>query len=122
MFKKYGVLGILLILFAEVNFLLKIEPFATGYFFIVWLGYVLLVDAIVYKIRKHSLIMDEKWKMLWLFVLSAVFWWIFEIANIPVKNWNYQGSYDISLQFFAILRRTVYFSFVLPAFFETYEK
>jgi len=32
MFKKYGFIGIFLIIFVEFNFLLKIQPFANWYF------------------------------------------------------------------------------------------
>ena len=65
MFKWYGILGIVLILFTEVNFFLKIQPFANFYFPIVWFGYILLVDAVVYKIKGNSLIELRRWNAWW---------------------------------------------------------
>jgi len=120
MFKWYGILGILMVLFAELNFFLKIEPFASGYFIIVWLGYILVVDAMVYLLKKNSLAMNRRWQFFGLFFLSAIFWWIFEALNGKVGNWSYEGTNILS--FIPIyLRRTIYFSTVLPAIFETVE-
>ncbi len=55
-----------------------------------------------------------------LFFLSAIFWWVFEFLNLRVGNWNYNGASGT-----AILTnlgwKTIYFSTVLPALFETYE-
>jgi len=121
MFRKYGFIGIILIVLAEINFIFKIEPFASWYYLIIWGGYILLLDAIVYKLRKDSLIMNQKWHFLGLLFLSAIFWWIFEIANLPIQNWSYNGIYGIQLTWFNVIRKTIFFSLVLPAFFETYE-
>ncbi len=119
MFKWYGVLGILMILFAEVNFFLKIEPFAFYYFIIIWLGYILVVDAIVFRLRKDSLLMKRRWQLVGMFFLSAIIWWIFEFVNLRVGNWNYgiEGIAGLT----GGLRKTIYFSTVLPAIFETTE-
>lgn len=120
MFKWYGVLGIVLVLLAQINFFLKIEPFATYYFIIIWLGYILIVDAMVYRIRKDSLIMKRKWQFIGLFFLSAIFWWIFELMNLRVGSWNYNNIEGIAA-LIGGLRKTIYFSTVLPAIFETTE-
>lgn len=120
MFKWYGVLGILMILFVEINFFLKLEPFAHYYFIMIWLGFIFVIDAIVYKLRKDSLIMKRRWQLVGLFFLSAIFWWIFEFLNLRVGNWNYNDIYGISA-LTAPLRKTIYFSTVLPAFFEVTE-
>ena len=77
MFKWYGVIGVLLIAFAELNFFLKIEPFATKYFIIIWGGYILLLDALIYKLRKESLLMNRPLQFLGMFFLSTIFFLIF---------------------------------------------
>jgi hypothetical protein len=121
MFRKYGLIGILLILFVELNFIFKIEPFASWYFPIIWFGYILVVDAIVYKLRKESLISNRIHQFLGMIIISAFFWWAFEFANITISNWTYSGLEGIgSIQartFFGFLS----FSTVLPALFETVE-
>lgn len=119
MFKKYGFLGILLIIFVEINFFFKIQPFANWYFPIIWLGYILTIDALVYKLRKKSLISNRFQQFLGMIVISALIWWIFEFINIPLQNWSYFG-----VEGFGVLKNifgTISFATVLPAFFETVE-
>lgn len=120
MFKSYGILGILLILFVQINFFFKLEPFASKYFILIWIGYILLIDAVIYKIRKHSLLMNKKYVVIGLFLLSAIFWWIFELMNLRTGNWNYNNVTGFAALDNA-LWKTIYFSTVLPAMFETYE-
>lgn len=119
MFKKYGLLGILLIVLVEINFFLKIQPFANWYFPIVWFGYILIIDAAVYKLRGNSLISNRFPQFLGLVVISMLFWWIFEFVNIPIKNWSYSGLEGLSAgkDLFGYLS----FATVLPALFETSE-
>ena len=59
MFKKYGLIGILLIIFVEANFFFKIQPFASWYFPIIWVGYILVIDALIYKLKGSSLISNR---------------------------------------------------------------
>ncbi len=120
MFKWYGVLGILLIAFAELNFFFRIEPFATRYFIIIWVGYILTIDAFVYRFRKRSLLMDKPLMTSGLFVLSALFWWLFELMNLRISNWNYNEVEGV-VALGNVIWKTIYFSTVLPALFETYE-
>ncbi len=119
MFRKYGMLGILMILFVEINYFLKIEPFATWYFPIVWFGYIFIVDAIIYKIKHDSLLSNRRWDFIGLLIISALFWWIFEFLNLSAKSWAYQNI-NISTTLMN-LYGTLAFSTVLPAFFETVE-
>lgn len=119
MFKKYGVLGVLLIVFVEINFFLKIQPFADWYFPIVWLGYILTIDALVYKLRKKSLISNNFYQILGMFALSAIFWWTFEFFNRSIQDWSYTGVGPLGdLRY---LFGSIAFSTVLPALFETFE-
>ena len=119
MFKWCGTLGIILILFVEANFFLKIQPFANWYFPIVWLGYILIIDALIYKLRKNSLISNRFPQFLGMAIISAMFWWIFEFANLSLNNWNYQGLEGLKTK--VNLFATLSFATVLPAFFETVE-
>jgi len=121
MFRWYGLLGALMIAFAELNFIFKIEPFASWYFPIIWFGYIFLIDSLVYKLRKHSLMHNDRMQFIFLMILSAAIWWIYEMLNIYARNWDYSGSFGILLPAFVIIKRTIAFSTVLPAFFETFE-
>ncbi len=118
MFKWYGCLGIALILFTEVNFFLKLQPFANWYFPIVWLGYILVVDALIYKLKKDSLLSNRKSELFGLFIVSILFWYLFEFLNLATHNWSYSGTQSIINK---NLFGTLAFATVLPALFETVE-
>lgn len=118
MFKKYGVLGTILIIFVELNFFYKFYDLGNLYFPLIWLGYILLIDSLVYKLKKDSLIMKRPNQILGFLFLSAVFWWMFELINLRANNWTYRGGRIFSLH---ILIKTLSFGTVLPAFFETVE-
>lgn len=118
MFRKYGVLGIILIILVELNFIFKIEPFASWYFPIIWLGYILVIDAIIHKLKKNSLLSNRPYQLLGMFIISAFLWYLFEFVNLKVGNWSYSSTESIiNRSLFA----TLSFSTVLPAFFETVE-
>lgn len=120
MFRWYGFLGIVVVILMQINFFVKLQPFANWYFPIIWLGFILTIDAINKKISGKSLISDNFNKFLGVIIISALFWWIFEFTNLSIENWEYQGlafSNDVSKNFFG----TLSFATVLPAFFEIYE-
>jgi len=118
-FKWYGLIGIILIVLMELNFFFKLEPFASWYFPIIWAGYILSIDALVYKLRGNSLISNRFPTFLGMVVMSALFWWLFEFINLSVSNWNYEGTSRLST--LINLFGTLSFATVLPAFFETVE-
>jgi hypothetical protein len=111
--KKYWIIGLVLILFAHLNFLLKIQPFANWYIIIVWWGYILIVDSIVLKLKGHSLIYGNFKKFLWITLLSIPLWGIFEVYNyyISIPNWIYSG--------YSIWAHLANFTVIFPAIFET---
>ncbi|MDO8556099.1 MAG: hypothetical protein Q7R96_02915 [Nanoarchaeota archaeon] len=119
MFKKYGLIGILLILFVELNFLLKLQPFAKVYFQLVWIGYILVIDALVYKIKKRSLLMNNRKGFFLLALLSIIFWWTFELINHYVGNWSYGTPGGMTGLGLNLWRASIAFATVLPAIVET---
>lgn len=118
-FRKYGLIGILMILFVEINFILKIQPFAGWYFPIVWLGYILVIDAMVYRIKKRSLISNNFKEFALMFVISAVFWWIFEFINFRLGNWSYVSEGVSTTLSRGVWLATFSFATVVPAMVET---
>ena len=120
MFRWYGILGMLMILFAELNFYFKLEPFASWYFPIIWFGFIFVVDAINYTIRHNSLIRNRTRQFFIILLISAAIWWIFEFFNYAIINWGYSGILPETW----IIRKlygTIAFSTVLPAVIETFE-
>jgi hypothetical protein len=116
MLKWHGFAGIVMILFAELVMLLKIEPFASWYFPVIWIGFILTVDAIVFSIKKDSMFVNRPQKLCLLYLLSVILWWFFEILNIYIKNWYYVNA-PAPAWLFASLS----FGTVIPAVFEVKE-
>ena len=89
-------------------------------FFPLWLGYCLLVDALVVRRKGHSLLTRSRVRYIGLFMVSVPAWWLFEALNARAGNWVYQGAeYFTPLQF-AVLA-SISFSTVIPAVFGTAE-
>lgn len=116
--KIYGVLGLAIILFLELNFFVfRIEVFEKIYFPFMWLGYILFVDALAYRIRKKSWINNNFSALIAMFILSFPFWKVFEFVNFRLGNWKYSGTEYFGA--YAPLFEFVSFSTVIPAFFVT---
>jgi hypothetical protein len=54
---------------------------------IVWTGYILFVDALVFKIKGRSLLVNDRLEFLVLAVISIGGWWLCELYNAP-RFWN----------------------------------
>jgi hypothetical protein len=89
-------------------------------FFPLWLGYILVVDALVWRRRGTSFWARSRKQFVLLFVISAPVWWLFELINLRTGNWEYLGRDLFSPLRFDLLS-TVSFSIVVPAVFESAE-
>jgi hypothetical protein len=89
-------------------------------FFPLWLGYILVVDALVQVRTGTSLWTRSRKDFSLLFLISAPVWWLFELINLRTANWEYVGRELFSTFQFALLC-TISFSVVVPALFETAE-
>ena len=93
----------------------------TAYFFFpLWLGYILVVDALVYLRTGSSLWSRSRKRFVLLFCFSAPVWWLFELINLRTANWEYLGRELFTPLQFNLLC-TIAFSTVIPAVFETAE-
>jgi hypothetical protein len=91
-----------------------IDPIRGYWYDLVWIGYILAADAVVWARAGRSLLHGGGWRMAGLFALSAPFWWAFEIANWRLENWKYVGTSIYGGQAHVLLK-TLSFVFVLPA-------
>jgi len=82
-FAPHGYLGILVIVVAEL--LLFSGNQLVGHWFTptVWTGYILFVDALVYKFSGRSPLMTDRLELLLIAVLSIGIWWLCEFYNAP---------------------------------------
>lgn len=116
----YGWTGISLILiFWPLNWMLSGLRTHWG-FFPLWLGFILTMDSLVYLRKGTSLIKRSTSLFIGLFIVSAPVWWLFEILNYVIKNWQYDGrEYFTDMEYF--LLASLSFSTVIPAVFEAAE-
>lgn len=89
-------------------------------FFPLWLGYILVVDALVQRRTGNSLWSRSPKHFVLLFLVSAPVWWLFELINLRTANWEYLGR-DLFTPLQFNLLCTISFSIVIPAVFETAE-
>jgi hypothetical protein len=104
----------------EAFIFLRWRPVTDYYFILVWGGYILLVDYLVFRRSGRSLLRDAPLTFLAMFPASAVFWWLFEGYNQFVQNWTYLGGQEYQgLKY--VLVASLFFSTVVPAVWETAE-
>lgn len=96
------------------------QPISNHTFFPLWLGYILIVDAIVMFRAGTSPMARNRRRFAALFLISAPIWWIFEAANHFLGNWRYITPTDHGFLTYHVLA-SIAFSTVLPAVFETAE-
>jgi hypothetical protein len=115
---RYGWVGLLTILVSQACVHARVEPFYHWHTPIAWTGYILLVDAIVWKRRGNSWLRNNRAELFFLACVSVPLWVIFEIYNkYSIHNWYYLGLPELLL-----LRYVGYvwaFATILPAIFET---
>src|SRR5438045_1669089 len=82
-FPLYGYVGCLIMVGAEA--LLFAGNQFVGHWFtpIVWTGYILFVDALVYTLRSRSLLTTDRLEFLVIAIVSIGFWWLCEFYNAP---------------------------------------
>jgi len=95
-----------------------LRPFSDEAFFPLWLGYIVTVDALVQPRLGRSLLQAGPLRVLRIFAVSAVVWWLFELFNVRTDNWHYLHPSPVGPLRFAI-ESSIDFSTVLPAIFET---
>ena len=89
--KWHGWLGLVIIGGSEI-LLFCGNSFVNIYFTpLVWSGYILFVDALVFQIKGASLIVSRPKEFLLMLPLSFLFWEIFEFFNLYIQNWHYVG-------------------------------
>lgn len=90
------------------------------YFFPLWLGYVLTLDGWIWRRTGDSLLWRSPRVFVALFPLSVPTWWLFEVFNERLGNWEYLGAERFTeLEYF--LYASLSFSTVIPAVFESAE-
>lgn len=82
-----------------------IHPYS---FALIWMGYIIALEGLLTEVSRARPL------PVGLFLLSAAFWWSFEVLNRFVQNWSYPALERFSGVEYVLLA-TVAFSTVLPA-------
>jgi hypothetical protein len=102
-FRVYGWVGLAVILVMALVLLGKqVAPPGTGIYRLAsqltqwttplcWWGYILGIDALIWKLQGHSLLCDRRREFCLQLPLSIAFWLIFEVYNLHLDNWTYVG-------------------------------
>ena len=102
------------------NRFLWFGPLQSYTFSMLWIGYIVLINALAWRRTGRSLLTHEPAYFLALFPLSACFWWFFEFLNRFVQNWYYMGVGELDGWSY-FLQATLPFATVLPAVLSTRE-
>jgi hypothetical protein len=110
----HGYVGLLLVIAGEALILARHRPVSDYYFPVVWLGYILFLDAALFAHHGRSLLKHSRALAAAMIPMSIAFWWLFELFNVYVHNWTYLGAQLYSgLAYVAFA--SLDFSFVLLA-------
>lgn len=89
--KFYFYIGLLIIIVSEALLFAGVKWVRTFFTPLVWTGYILFIDAIIFRIKNESWIASRGKVFLVMIPLSAGFWYLFEFFNLFLKNWTYGG-------------------------------
>ncbi len=115
---RQGALGLVLVAVAWPASWLQIAPLAEFAFFPLWLGYILMVDALVLRHTGASRLTGNPLAFGGMFLASIPLWWAFEGINYFTQNWHYLGAETYSPLKYTLVA-SWHFSIVVPAVFET---
>jgi hypothetical protein len=87
----HGWIGLAIIGTSEVLLFAGVSFARTFFTPLVWSGYILLADSLVYRRKGSSLIMNRPGEFILLLPLSIGFWLVFEFYNLYLRNWQYVG-------------------------------
>jgi hypothetical protein len=117
MIRTYGFVGLGIIILAEILLFLDVPPVPMFFTPIVWWGYILFTDSLVFKLRGGSLITSYPKTFLYMIPISIGCWLIFELYNVRLANWEYINMSDS----FAIrvVGYILSFATITPGIYET---
>jgi hypothetical protein len=118
-FPIYGIFGIILLLLSEIFLFKKVEPFYSWFYCFAWWSYILIIDAIIYRLKGNSLILSRTKEFFLMITWSLFFWLIFEAANLSLENWYYINLPHSKMERW--LGYAIAYGTVLPGMFETTE-
>jgi len=125
-FPVYGYVGLVIMIAAEVLLFSGNQFIGRWMTPIVWTGYILFIDGLLYRLKGRSLIASDRLELLLIAIISIGGWWLCEFYNAP-RFWK--SDYEIwwhyhNLEPNLMLRRVGYdwaFATIFPLLFLTAE-
>jgi hypothetical protein len=127
-FPQYGTVGLIILLLMETAIFCsqtdvfpefrwwRITACATP---VCWWGYILFIDAWIYRRKGTSLLTDRRRSLVIQCVLSIVFWCLFEAYNRVMPGWRYEHLVpDLSIR---LVGYAIAFATIMPGLFLTCE-
>jgi hypothetical protein len=88
-FPLHGAAGVVIVAAAEI-LLARGNVWAKTYFTpLVWTGYILVIDAVIARLKGESPLTARRLEFVLLLPLSIICWYVFEGVNLLLKNWTY---------------------------------
>ena len=88
-FPLHGIIGFILLILSEILLFKKIYPFYIWLYCFAWWPYILIIDAVIYRLKGNSLILNRTKEFFLMIPWSVFIWLIFEAANLSLNNWYY---------------------------------
>ena len=118
-FPGHGVVGLLLLGAGAGGILGQIDVVTIFVTPIVWTGYILTIDAAIFRLKGRSLVKSAPPAFGWMALLSIPLWLVYEAYNLRLENWRYVGlPQNTALRGFGYLWS---FATIWPAVLETAE-
>jgi len=118
-FPFHGIIGIALLFLSEIFLFKKIGPFYSWFYCFAWWSYILIIDAVIYRLKGNSLILSRTKEFFLMIPWSLFIWLIFEAANLSLENWYYINLPHSTVERW--LGYAIAYGTVLPGIFETTE-
>lgn len=84
-------LGFSALIGAAILLALEVSLVKTWFFCLAWWSFILIMDSLNYRRTRSSLLSGSFRNFLFTVFISVFVWLIFEIFNLRLKNWSYQG-------------------------------
>ena len=118
-FPFHGIIGIALLFLSEIFLFKKVDPFYSWFYCFAWWSYILIIDAVIYRLKGNSLIVTRTKEFFLMIPWSLFIWLIFEAANLCLENWYYINLPHSTVERW--LGYSIAYGTVLPGIFETTE-
>lgn len=84
-------LGLALFIISTLLLIQKIPFMKTWFYCFAWWSFILVVDSLNFRIRRHSPLSLSTGNFLFTAFISVFVWLFFELFNLRVRNWSYHN-------------------------------